>query len=669
MRLALLCICAALAFLVRLFPIVHHESDMQELDPYFNYRATVYLAENGFSVLKDGFDGASWFPLGRHIGGEVYPGLMWTAASICYTLDTFVGAVQIRDICVFIGPAFASLTALVAYCLGTEVKGHGTGLVAALLVAIMPGFTSRSVAGAFDNEVVGVFAMLLTFLFFLKAAKTGSMAWAVASSLTYFHMVACWSGYVFVTNLLPLYVLLLIFISRDSRQLHTAYLVYHVLGTLFAVQIRVVGFAALWSSDHLLAHSVFCVLLLRLASQRLGLTFKPEFCPRFLLADGTGAIAAVAAAMLGAGTATGYFSPWSGRLVSMMQPGFTMKHMPLVASVAEHQPTTWCMFFYDLHLICFMYPLGMYHSFKSLSDSRIFLVLYGLTSLYCASATARLMLLFAPAAALMAAIGISETLSTHATHIQTLTHAMADKSSSSKKESGQAARARRRLLSGALPIQREFSCMVLLGVGLLLCAYVRHCTWCASKLTTADALPSAVHTATGPAVSPLPAAADGEPLEAVATAAIRTVALQDFHEAHSWLRTNTAETTVVAAWCDYGYQITSMANRTDNAAWNSTRIASVGLALALPELEAHEVLRHGMEADYVLVVFGGLSGFRSDDVSKFPWMLRIAAEAFPANVTPADYLADNTQLASSWTPVVDRTAPKAVFDSLLYKLS
>lgn len=85
------------------------------------------------------------------------------------------------------------------------------------------------------------------------------------------------------------------------------------------------------------------------------------------------------------------------------------------------------------------------------------------------------------------------------------------------------------------------------------------------------------------------------------------------------------------SWWDYGYQITGMANRTvlvDNNTWNNTHIATVGRALASDEKEGHRIARY-MGADYVLVIFGGLSNFSGDDISKFIWMIRIAAGVFP----------------------------------------
>lgn len=56
----------------------------------------------------------------------------------------------------------------------------------------------------------------------------------------------------------------------------------------------------------------------------------------------------------------------------------------------------------------------------------------------------------------------------------------------------------------------------------------------------------------------------------------------DFREAYQWLNQNTAPDSKILSWWDYGYQITGMSERSvivDNNTWNTTHIATVGLAL------------------------------------------------------------------------------------------
>lgn len=70
-----------------------------------------------------------------------------------------------------------------------EVKGTGAGLTAAALIATVPSYISRSVAGSYDNEGIAIFALVFTFYLYIKTLNTGSLFWATANALAYFYMV------------------------------------------------------------------------------------------------------------------------------------------------------------------------------------------------------------------------------------------------------------------------------------------------------------------------------------------------------------------------------------------------------------------------------------------------------------------------------------------------
>jgi len=65
-----------LAFSTRLFSVLRFESVIHEFDPYFNYRTTRFLSEEGFYNFHNWFDDRAWYPLGRIIGGTIYPGTL-----------------------------------------------------------------------------------------------------------------------------------------------------------------------------------------------------------------------------------------------------------------------------------------------------------------------------------------------------------------------------------------------------------------------------------------------------------------------------------------------------------------------------------------------------------------------------------------------------------------
>ena len=71
--------------------------------------------------------------------------------------------INVREVCVFLAPLFSSLTSIVTYKLTSELHSTGAGLVSAAMIAIVPGYISRSVAGSYDNEGIAIFCMLLTY--------------------------------------------------------------------------------------------------------------------------------------------------------------------------------------------------------------------------------------------------------------------------------------------------------------------------------------------------------------------------------------------------------------------------------------------------------------------------------------------------------------------------
>jgi len=73
---------------------------------------------------------------------------------------------------------------------GLCLQDAGAGLVAAAMIAVVPGYISRSVAGSYDNEGIAIFCMLLTYALWIKAVKTGSLFWSVLCALAYFYMVS-----------------------------------------------------------------------------------------------------------------------------------------------------------------------------------------------------------------------------------------------------------------------------------------------------------------------------------------------------------------------------------------------------------------------------------------------------------------------------------------------
>ncbi|KAG0610850.1 hypothetical protein M758_7G096700 [Ceratodon purpureus] len=680
----ILALIGVLAFSIRLFSVIKYESIIHEFDPYFNYRVTQYLTKAGIYEFWNWFDDRTWYPLGRVIGGTVYPGLTLTAGTMWWVAQKINIPLSVETVCVFTAPVFSAFASWATFLLTKEVKGTGAGLTAAVLLAMVPSYISRSVAGSYDNEAVAIFALVFTFYLYIKTLNTGSLFYATLNSLAYFYMVCSWGGYTFIINLIPIHVLMCLITGRYSARLYIAYAPLVVLGTLLAALVPVVGFNAVMTSEHFASFLVFVILhvvaLDRYIRRTLDeKTYRLAFTVVVTIGT-TGAVVLVG--ILVALVAASPTKGWSGRSLSLLDPTYASKYIPIIASVSEHQPPTWPSYFMDINILAFLAPAGIIACFRPLTDSSTFIILYLVTSVYFSGVMVRLMLVLAPAACIVGGIALSAAFDTLtrsikyapaappavliATETEETPGLIASPASSAttlkeKAKDANAEKVKERVAKrkqrkerdamekkhvpeeasedklALLPVEASAVGLVLLI--LLASFYVVHCVWAAAEAYSAPSIVLTSRTEDGVHV------------------------FDDFREAYGWLNHNTDENDKVASWWDYGYQTTAMANRTvivDNNTWNNTHIATVGMAMSSPEKAAWDIYR-SLDVKYVFVVFGGLVGYPSDDINKFLWMVRIGGGVFP-HIKEPDYLRDGNYR-------IDDQATPTMLNSLMYKLS
>jgi len=626
LRLLILAICCVLAFCVRLFSVLRFESVIHEFDPYFNYRTTKFLTEKGFYNFHNWFDDAAWYPLGRIIGGTIYPGLMVTAAAFYKVLHTLNIPIDVRNMCVFLAPLFSSLTTIVTYLLTTELSNKSAGLLAAAFISVVPGYISRSVAGSYDNEGIAIFCMLLTYYLWIKAVKSGKVYWAVLCSVAYFYMVSSWGGYVFLINLIPIHVLFCIITNRFSHRMYVAYSTVYCVGTVLSMQIAFVGFQPVQTSEHMGALGVFglCQIVSFIAylKQKLSPANFAVLWQTLLYMIGGIFLAGIAVLTL-----SGKVAPWTGRFYSLLDPSYAKNNIPIIASVSEHQPTTWASFYFDLQMLVFMFPVGLYVCFKNVNDHNMFIILYGVTSMYFAAVMVRLMLVLAPVMCILGAIGTNHIIGSYMKNLDSA--AVKDKRGRVQTDK-------------TYPAKNEMAVGVVVGLTVFLCLFATHSVW-----VTAEAYSS-------PSIVLSARSGDGG-----------RIIFDDFREAYYWLRQNTPEDSKIMSWWDYGYQITAMANRTvivDNNTWNNTHISRVGQAMASTEEHAYGIMRE-LDVDYVLVIFGGMTGYSSDDINKFLWMVRIGGSTDRgAHIKEADYYTPSGEFR------VDADGSQTLQNCMMYKM-
>lgn len=287
-----------------------------------------------------------------------------------------------------------------------ELWSPGAGLFAASFIAIVPGYISRSVAGSYDNEGIAIFALQFTYYLWVKSVKTGSVFWSVMTALSYFYMVSAWGGYVFIINLIPLHVFVLLLMGRYSPRIFTSYTTFFILGLILSMQIPFVGFQPIRTSEHMAAVGVFALLMAVAFLKHLQtILSKSEFKKLFIIGGLLAAGLVFTTVVLL--TITGVIAPWSGRFYSLWDTGYAKIHIPIIASVSEHQPTTWFSFFFDLHILVCAFPVGLWYCIKKINDERVFVVLYAISAVYFAGVMVRLMLTLTPVVCMLAGVAFS----------------------------------------------------------------------------------------------------------------------------------------------------------------------------------------------------------------------------------------------------------------------
>eukprot|EP01116_Phalansterium_solitarium_P013790 TRINITY_DN31202_c0_g1_i1.p1 TRINITY_DN31202_c0_g1~~TRINITY_DN31202_c0_g1_i1.p1 ORF type:complete len:724 (-),score=329.55 TRINITY_DN31202_c0_g1_i1:273-2444(-) len=647
LRVAAIAVICYVAYNSRLNAVRNYGTVIHEFDPWFNFRATQYLVDNGVTAFLNWFDDQCWYPIGRHVGSTIYPGMMFTAALI-YHVQQFLGfGWTLTDVCVYIPAWFACLACLFTYGITLEVsKSPNASVAAAALMAIVPAHMMRSVAGGFDNESVAVTAIVSTFYLWLRATRgEKSWPWAIPAAISYIYMVSAWGAYTFVINMVGLHGFALIATGRFSENVWRSYTIFYLIGTAGAVQFPIVGWQPLQSMEQLMPLGVFGLMQLCafLGFYQRRLSAREYVALRNLVLIGAVVGGAIVFGLL---NQAGLVAPFSNRVRSLFIP-HTRTGNPLVDSVAEHQATPNQHYYNYFHLICLLGPVGFVTLFFKRSNAKVFAIVYCLAAAYFSKKMVRLVLLLSPAASVVGGIGLVlilewsiaqlpflSSLLSSSSPAQAPTETAAASGSKKAKAAGTGPPPRRKRDDGLKLVYKVVAVALLAGLAYGLREYWRHCQTMAEQLSE-------------PQVIMRGRTQDG-----------KSVLIDDFRQAYWWLRDSTPEDSRVLAWWDYGYQINGIGNRTtlaDGNTWNMEHIALIGKALVSPEEEAHKIARR--LADYVLVWTTRFAGVYGDDLQKMPHMANIAGSVYP-EIRMNQYYSD------------DKGQPSpALRESLLFRLT
>ncbi|KAK8846302.1 Dolichyl-diphosphooligosaccharide--protein glycosyltransferase subunit stt3a [Tritrichomonas musculus] len=678
-RFTIVLLSCILAFCIRIFSNVIAEPIIHEFDPHFNWRCTQYINEHGLYEFLGWFDNISWYPQGRPVGETSYPGLMYTSAIIKWTLQKCHIQIDLLDICVYTGPVFAVASTLLAFLFGQLVEDSSLGCMFAVITSFVPGMISRSMAGSYDYECIALFILVLCLYTFTLALKTGSIFFATLSGLAYGFMSLTWGGYVFIANCIPLFTFGLIALGHYSWRLHITYTIWFIVSFIENASIPFISDKIVRKPEHFAMIGVFIGIngwglftyfnsILSLPSYSAVVVSAILSLPLFLFIVFT------------VGLSTGLLGGFSGRLLQMFDPSYASKNIPIIASVAEHQPSSWGMYFMDCGVLIILFPVGCYFILRNGIDekheSQILLLIYGLSTLYFASIMVRLVLVFTPAMAFVSGIGIHYVLRASFRCTENINNPQKSKAHKKKKakvaeeneskdnneeeekeekqkekpkaKTGKSKRNQNSTLSASSSTdnfdnssnytRRFISHIIIFTLFSTMVFTQLHSVWFSAFSYSGDHIHFPVRTPTGQEMS------------------------DDYREAYRWLWTNTGRDQRVMSWWDYGYQITSMGGRgcmADGNTNNFTHIGIIGMTMSSPEPISWRLARL-MNADYMLVIFGGASGYDGDDINKFLWMPKIANQTF-------HNISGNMYQSSPYEPVVGPHMTVNMSNSMMFK--
>ena len=574
---------------------------------------------------------------------------MWNTLNAPALLTIPFGIVFGVDVgSILYSPVVAGLGIIMIYTFAKQLLHHHTSAcMSAFLLSIVPSFLRNTTAGSFDGEALGVVTMILSFHLWIRSCQTGSLISVLGAACSCYVVASSWTGgYVFAVHLISVHIMIRVILSPELLSIRNQ-------GTAFLLSqlVFIVNFVD--SVDSMI--SVLTALVLLHIPSDLNKLFISV--PLVLLSSLTSL----------------YVS--NNDYINSLHPLYAATNFPLLFSSTDHQPAIWSSYFYEMHVLVFFVPVGLYLCTRKVFRTRrkydnvrhdgfLFLTLYALSSLYVSSCVLKAMLLFAPAACILSAMVISPLIRRHGNMMfVSSSDGLVAPYEDEDEEEDLDERKRRKLRKRRERMERkerkrneekemfrkskELSVVILIVIVGLLCFYVLHCVWVARHSFGTSSF-----------------------ILRAKTRDNKYTYVKDFDESFEWIRQNTDKDASILSWRHYGHPIAALSNRktviNSRLGKNRTLSREVARIFALGEDHAASTLR-SWGVRYVYVVFGGLISFRGDDLAEFRWMLR-AAQLLPNDndeieLTREQYLNPRGVLR------YDESAPDIIYDSMVYKWS
>jgi len=575
------------SFLIRSQP-AQYGNELNEFDPFFNFRATEYIIENGISEYFEWHDDKSWYPYGRDISATSQVMLHLTAA---ITYEIFGGNSSLYDFTILFPAVIGSLTVIVIFGLVRLFAGTVAGLIASLLFAISLPVIVRGLIGWFKSEPLGLFYALLGLYLFLSAINSKNYKIVILKIIFGAIMLSLglssWGGNQFFIIPIGLFILALPFFRKDHKFLLWTIPLFVTVFILITSMFERPGlsFAYGLGGISLIIPTIF--LILSIFVQKISKKENKLRNSIFLL-FGIIIIGSFGVLVI---SESGIMPMPSFRYLNAIYPFLTTEDA-LVDSVAEHTTTSTDLSFIFNSIFMIFAGIGIWiilskkitkNEIFIQNDMKVFVLIMGIIGIYISSAFVRLEIFASISLIILSSIGLS-----------VLGKEIFKINNSGKKIS-------------LLKISFVIGILILFITPLT----YPELNW----VTAANNSPTILNG--GTSFTPT----------------------NDWLESLEWMKHNTPKDSLIVSWWDYGYWIQTLGERTtyvDNATlidWRIKQIANI--FLSNPDDAWNEL--NQMDADYVVIFISALrlnatydnnqqvfSLNGGGDESKTLWFTRIA---------------------------------------------
>ena len=534
----------SLTFIIRIQPL-EYGFELNEFDPFFNYRATEFIVENGLPAYLEWHDDLSWHPYGRDISATSQVMLHTTAATL---YQIFGMGSSLYDFAIWFPVVIGSLTTVVVFALVRTIGGTTAGLFASLLFAISPILIMRGSIGWFKSEPLGLFYGLLAVYLLLSGLKSDkgkiSIAKIVGAGILLAFGIASWGGIQFFILPIGILFLALPFLRKDSKFVILTSIIFTSVFLLVTASFEKTGIAFISGLNGFFLIGCTAFLVACIAVRRM---FSKSQLRISLALLGGSIISGIAI------ISSGVIDLPSFRYLNAANPLLITTDM-LNDSVSEHATTSLDISFYFFSILMIFAGIGAWlllqkkvnYYFKIKGEMAAFALIIGLVGVYFSSAFVRLEVFGSISIIILASLGLSILISRILKGLQKPT-------------------------STTIKISFLVVIVILLMIPMV---YPERLNWSNNNV--------------------------GIPISILHSGSKFDISTNDWPDAMQWVRENTPKDAVIAAWWDYGYWISTLGERktlADNATLIDWQIMKIASTLFSTPDNAWQILTNNTETD------------------------------------------------------------------------